>query len=461
MLCIPIVITHTMQESEFVIVKNQKNNDCLLFNGHRYNKTKHVNKTLSTIWRCANKEQCNATITVDVNRENILRQSRHTCKADLEKNTMYMKLNELKEEVCMNLEPIRKLFDKSFENIDGFSLSNIPKFDDKKDSLYRARKKFLGAERLTFHSIEEEVIPEVLQKDFLVTADSNEKKILVFATKLSRKLLKSSKSFFADGTFKITPKPFYQVFTIHADLYSDDDCTNIVPVVYTLLPDKSQDTYTRLFNILKNIGMEINKFKCDYERSIMNAVKVVYPEARITGCFFHFQKAIWKKARELNVTNTMEEKNIIKKVGILPLLPATFIPEGWQNILEEMKTVQTMDRFQKYFEKYWYPGKHSTAVISCEGQRHRTTNALEGWHHRINGLIPKHSTLFYFIHKLRKEANRIDTKIKKCLFEPARQTRRKRDINYDKKYQAVLNNLNNREISVNEFLEEMIHYQLV
>ena len=49
-----------------------------------------------------------------------------------------------------------------------------------------------------------------------------------------------------DGTFSSTPSVFSQVYKIHG-YYKDQ----VMPFVYALLPDKTYDTYLRLFTLLK------------------------------------------------------------------------------------------------------------------------------------------------------------------------------------------------------------------
>jgi hypothetical protein len=39
---------------------------------------------------------------------------------------------------------------------------------------------------------------------------------LIFATQKQLQLLKKARRWYIDGTFFITPKPFYQVYVIHA-----------------------------------------------------------------------------------------------------------------------------------------------------------------------------------------------------------------------------------------------------
>jgi len=40
---------------------------------------------------------------------------------------------------------------------------------------------------------------------------------------------------------------------------------------------------------------------CDFEKGLRNALNMVFPEAEIIGCFFHYTKALWKKAAKLGL----------------------------------------------------------------------------------------------------------------------------------------------------------------
>lgn len=72
------------------------------------------------------------------------------------------------------------------------------------------------------------------------SGDGDSERLFIFATQQNLKCLAESTSWFADGTFKVTPDQFYQLYTVHADINSI-----VVPMAYGLLPSKSEATYTR------------------------------------------------------------------------------------------------------------------------------------------------------------------------------------------------------------------------
>ena len=55
------------------------------------------------------------------------------------------------------------------------------------------------------------------------------------------------KSWFGDGTFKVCPQIFFQIYTIHTQINE-----RILSCIYPLLPNKTEDIYTRLLQNLKD-----------------------------------------------------------------------------------------------------------------------------------------------------------------------------------------------------------------
>ncbi|KAM7293457.1 uncharacterized protein ISCGN_026587 [Ixodes scapularis] len=107
-----------------------------------------------------------------------------------------------------------------------------------------------------------------LKQESFVAHDSgfgDRNRILVFATQRNLDCLSRSKAWFMDGTFKVTPSIFFQVYTVHG-MYKDA----VIPLVYALLPNKTEETYQRdcsLTDILQEDGSQISvatggKFPC-------------------------------------------------------------------------------------------------------------------------------------------------------------------------------------------------------
>ena len=85
---------------------------------------------------------------------------------------------------------------------------------------------------------------------------------------------------FVDGTFKISPLMFMQVFAINVKHFG-----RIFPVIYALLPNKRGTTYMEFFTRVKNLNPAIkpNCISCGYEVGIHNAVREVFEDVEMRG----------------------------------------------------------------------------------------------------------------------------------------------------------------------------------
>lgn len=78
--------------------------------------------------------------------------------------------------------------------------------------------------------------------------DSNVFSILVFGRESFADLIPQVRVLYIDGTFSITPPLFAQTFVIRGRVGS-----LVQTLFYALLPDKSSETYARLFGLLKEV----------------------------------------------------------------------------------------------------------------------------------------------------------------------------------------------------------------
>ena len=47
----------------------------------------------------------------------------------------------------------------------------------------------------------------------------------------------------------------------------------------------------------------LESFRIDFENGMKKAVKNVFPGVQVSGCFFHFKKAIWTNVQNLGLTS--------------------------------------------------------------------------------------------------------------------------------------------------------------
>ena len=126
------------------------------------------------------------------------------------------------------------------------------------------------------------VIPEQLQKlhdgrQFLLYDSNNGlNRILIFSTKSNLELMSKSQSWQIDGTFSAAPLLFSQLYTVHSMDYGIS-----IPLIFALLPNKTQATYHRMIEAIKEIESRLSPsiIMSDFELSAINAFQESFPKA--------------------------------------------------------------------------------------------------------------------------------------------------------------------------------------
>ncbi|XP_003742493.1 uncharacterized protein LOC100908453 [Galendromus occidentalis] len=223
-----------------------------------------------------------------------------------------------------------------------------------------------------------------------------------------------------DGTFRVVPRLFLQLYSIHA-FYKGQ----MQALVYFLLPDKSKATYNRVFAMLKEYALSVGKVfqpttvQLDFEVVCLNAIQESFPGAGVKGCNFHFCQALWRKAQELGLQPYYGDRAVnrfLKCVAALSLVPLEEIDEAWLQIDSDSPSAdhpafRALDRFKTYFISTWLENESVFPRVLWNHYRNfgaRTTNHIEGWHHALNGRVGKrHVNLFEIVSHLQKESTAI------------------------------------------------------
>ena len=105
---------------------------------------------------------------------------------------------------------------------------------------------------LDYSSLATLAVPNKLKQvdgdEFLVHDDgpaAGDKRIQLWASQKNLDFLNGADIWLADGTFRVAPKPFLQVYTVHGFQNG-----SVVPCCYFLLADKKQPTYKQAWEIL-------------------------------------------------------------------------------------------------------------------------------------------------------------------------------------------------------------------
>jgi hypothetical protein len=235
---------------------------------------------------------------------------------------------------------------------------------------------------------------------------------------------------FMDGTFDISPTLFMQVYTVHVLKHG-----RCLPVVYGLLPRKTQAIYTSFLTVISNkLNMAPRTITSDFEKALLNACQTVFPSTQLHGCFFHFKQSMFRRIQDLGLVPAYMSNDGIRKLLKLPqvlaYIPVTHVFDTFQTLKSEV-TCPTISAFYEYIENN-YVGKHiestrgrgvnKKTIVSRQDpvfpielwsvysrindNLPRTNNFVETWHNAFGSMLKKHPLVYELVDEFRKEHKR-------------------------------------------------------
>ena len=187
-------------------------------------------------------------------------------------------------------------------------------------------------------------------------------KYIIFTSIFQINLITKCNQIFIDGTFKSAPKKFYQILNI-CGYYKD--IKGIIPIFMVLLTGKSEYLYDAIFidikKIMKDNGINVEnipkKFMLDFEKGLMNAVKKNFDDVKIDGCYFHFLKLLWTKAKNLGLCKVNKLKRTKILIFMLKIIPFIEIDdrEMFFKRIEEYYSLhkEGYEKMVSYYKKNW------------------------------------------------------------------------------------------------------------
>ena len=154
--------------------------------------------------------------------------------------------------------------------------------------------------------------------------------------------------------------------------------------IFTLLPNKTEDTYTRL---LREIVARINRngpgqILVDFERAAINAIITTIPNAVIKGCFYHLCSNVWKHIQRFGLC--------LRMLSALAFLPPQNVIPGFEKLCDYVRA-NYQDNVDEHFEYF-------------DEELPRTNNSVEGWHRSIRCHVSAcHPNFWRFLEMSKKE----------------------------------------------------------
>ena len=304
-------------------------------------------------------------------------------------------------------------------------VASIPDFQCMKSSLQRVRME--GRPTLPSTIEEVQIVGEwgkTLRGDrFLLFETPGSEKIVAFATDDMLKKLCESSLVIMDGTFRVSPSLFSQLYTLHGQYRGGVFC-----MMYLLLPNKRRDTYEEVLRLIKEAAIRIgkifnpSKFLLDFEEAMILALQSQFPTSIVKGCFFHFTQAVWRNCQAIGLTTPYNTdhcvKRFVKGLMALPFVPMDQIQHALDILRNDLPAIDSvhrplLDRLEHYFHRTWINGPFSPIIWNChQNFSIRTTNHVEGWHRKLNAKVKvAHPTLYQFIRHLQEEESLVSNRM--------------------------------------------------
>ena len=113
----------------------------------------------------------------------------------------------------------RRVFDNTVNDENNILRDNVPSFNNVRSILQRARADVIpGIPPLPEHVIIDGEWANTWRGERLLLENDQQRGILFFATDTDLRLLMRCQTIFADGTFKSSPVPYTQFFTVHGEI---------------------------------------------------------------------------------------------------------------------------------------------------------------------------------------------------------------------------------------------------
>lgn len=403
-------------------VESERGQQKLCHQSYVYVKQKNLANGVVS-WECERRRKYNCTAKLKVRGDELVGQvNTHNHSGDPARKEVIQVQTAIKRRALDTEETAQQILSTVAVNVSDSAAAQLPPIRHMRRGVRRL-KKDAGNPLPVPPNLQAMEIPQeykVTHRDepFLLydSGTDSPNRILIFSTETNLRALTTTGHWFSDGTFKTAPELFYQIYTIHALVDK-----NILPCVYALLPNKTEETYYQLFQQLLILKPNLHPISVmvDFEIGARNALVRVFPQADIKGCFFHLSQCVYRKVQEKGhqqrYQNDGEFNLCMKMIPALAFVPVADLEEAFETLAEDIgdDCQDILDYFEdnyigrpgrrqrrdpKFSHEMW--NMHHRTVEELP----RTNNNIEGWHRGFQSSIGGcHPNIWTFLGKLKRQ----------------------------------------------------------
>ena len=225
-------------------------------------------------------------------------------------------------------------------------------------------------------------------------------------------------------TFDVAPLIYKQMFNISAVFEGRN-----LPLLYTLLANKSEKTYLKLFKMFEDVpNFEPVEVTVDFELACVNAILTIWPNVSIFFCWFHYSQNLWKNIQSKQLAKDYVKDPVVRKLfkylNFLPFVPSKDVVKAFKEIVALGNDCRKFQPMFTYFERFYigklvknsqslrhvptYPIQRWNLVSKILQDKARTNNALESWHKLFSSDAKTHPTFNKLVEHFRLEQKHSD-----------------------------------------------------
>ena len=235
-------------------IQSEKGKKKLCINNYMYFKERQIEDKIH--WKCEQyqKTKCRARVTT-VGDKIFKTLNEHNHLADAANVEAAKICEEVRIKAKNSTDSPHSILSIAFDGCSQAAAGKLPSTDTLKRTMRNIRYKSISGPALPSHR-KHITFPEGFTTlpngdEFLYFDSGNvENRIMIFSTQRNLQLLAESQHWYADGTFKTVPLSFFLLYTLHGLKENIS-----LPLVYALLPDKSQETYQIFLEKIKSSQM--------------------------------------------------------------------------------------------------------------------------------------------------------------------------------------------------------------
>ena len=326
------------------IIKSNRGGNIAVHNGYCYNQKQVTSSCIH--WRCTKyySIKCPAVLKTNQNVVISLKDS-HTHESDPSECKAKEVVNQIKQK-SESLTPTVAIASEISVISDDYAVQlSLPKKENLFRTACRKRQRENRIDAPTPIDRHFDIPGEF--KTFLLkdSGKDDSERIFMFGDTTMKNLLNFSKTWLIDGTFKLSPDNFHQIYTIHIELKGFAP-----PCVYLLLPNKTEKTYSRMLELLcEETNAKPDRILADFEKAALNAFSKKFPDANISCCYFHLTQSFNRKINEIGLKvfyeNCPDFNLALRMLPALAHVPPCHVKASFELVVEEIAEVIDKETF--------------------------------------------------------------------------------------------------------------------